>query len=118
MNKQVITKLKYQRRKGRTRSKIVGTKDRPRLNVYRSNHHIYVQLVDDQKETTLIAANDREIKKPDANKTDAALEVGRLIAKKAIEQNISQVVFDRGGRIFHGRVAAVAKGAREGGLKF
>jgi len=103
------------RRHARVRKKIEGTASRPRLAVYRSNRHIYAQLIDDGAAATLAAASDTEID-GGAGKTDVAKEVGKLIAGRAKDAGIEQVVFDRGGRKFHGRVAAVAEGAREGGL--
>jgi len=119
-------KIKQQKRKRRiikTRSKIYGTENRPRLSVYRSLKHIYAQLIDDQSGRTFAAANDQEIKKDtkkgkDNTKTELAKEVGKLIAKKSIEKGIEKVVFDRRGYKYHGRVKALAEGAREGGLKF
>ena len=104
------------RRHRRVRRKVRGTAERPRLAVYRSNRHIYVQLIDDRAAATLAAASDAEI---DAakGKTDRAKQVGKLIADRAKGAGIERVVFDRGGRRFHGRVAAVAEGAREGGLQ-
>ena len=96
-----------------------GTKDRPRLFVFRSNQHIYAQLIDDEKVKVLMNASDKDIKiKKGGKKTDIAKQVGKLIAKKAMESKIEKVVFDRGGFIFHGRIKALADGAREGGLKF
>ena len=104
-----------------------GTKERPRLFVFRSNQHIYAQLIDDgpggSPAKILMGASDKDLKlkndsKGSPNKSDAAKEVGRLIAKKAIDNKIEKVVFDRGGTIFHGRIKALADGAREGGLKF
>jgi large subunit ribosomal protein L18 len=103
------------RRHARVRRKVEGTASRPRLAVYRSNRHIYAQLIDDGAAATLAAASDAEIE-DGAGKTDVAKEVGKLIAGRAKDAGIEQVVFDRGGRKFHGRVAAVAEGAREGGL--
>ena len=98
---------------------IHGTKDRPRLFVFRSNQHIYAQLVDDDKAKILISASDKDLKtKKGETKSDIAKQVGKLIAKKAIENKIEKVVFDRGGIIFHGRIKALADGAREEGLKF
>jgi len=107
------------RRHARVRKKVAGTAERPRLAVFRSNRHIYVQLIDDRAAATLAAASDAEI---DAGagargKTDRAKAVGMLIADRAKGAGIERVVFDRGGRRFHGRVAAVAEGAREGGLQ-
>jgi large subunit ribosomal protein L18 len=100
----------------RVRKKVAGTAERPRLAVYRSNRHIYAQLIDDDAARTLVAASDREVDGGDA-KTDAAKLVGALIAERASAAGISSVVFDRGGRLFHGRVAALAEGAREKGLQ-
>jgi large subunit ribosomal protein L18 len=108
------------RRHLRVRKKVTGTAERPRLAVYRSNRHIYAQLIDDRAAATLVAASDADIE-PGADdgargKTRRAKEVGKLIADRAKGAGIDRVVFDRGGRQFHGRVAAVAEGAREGGL--
>jgi large subunit ribosomal protein L18 len=108
------------RRHSRVRKKVAGTAERPRLAVYRSNRHIYVQLIDDRAAATLAAASDAEIEGADKatkGKTDRAKEVGKLIADRAKGAGIDRVVFDRGGRRYHGRVAAVAEGAREGGLQ-
>jgi len=105
-------KKRYKRHK-RVRAKIFGTKEVPRLCVFRSAKHIYCQLIDDEKGRTLFAASDLELKK-----SKTAYEVGKLIAKKALEKKIKKVVFDRGGYKYHGRVKALAEGAREGGLKF
>ncbi len=97
---------------------ISGTKERPRLFVFRSNQHIYVQLIDDDKAKILISVSDKDVTIKKGNKSDIAKKVGELIAKKAIENKIENVVFDRGGVIFHGRIKSLATGAREGGLKF
>ena len=105
------------RRHSRVRKKVAGTAERPRLAVYRSNRHIYVQLIDDRAAATLAAASDAEIEAASKGKTDRAKEVGKLIADRAKGAGIDRVVFDRGGRRYHGRVAAVAEGAREGGLQ-
>lgn len=117
------------KRHKRVRAKISGTTEIPRLCVFRSNKHIYVQLIDDERSETLESASDLEIKKL-KNKTpkktkekqtrevSTAYEVGRLIAQKAIEKKIKKIVFDRGGYKYHGRVKALADGAREGGLSF
>ena len=103
----------------RVRGKIQGTAQRPCLNVFRSTNNIYAQLIDDVKGVTLAAAStlDKEFNGNSGNK-EAARKVGEMIAKRAAEKGISQVVFDRGGYIFHGRVKELAEGAREGGLKF
>ena len=112
-------KLERTRRHKRVRTKISGTAERPRLCVFRSNSNLYVQVIDDAKGNTLVSAStlDKEVKTKHANK-EAAKEVGTLIAKKAIEKNITEVVFDRGGYIYHGVVKELAEAAREGGLKF
>lgn len=110
------------RRHLRLRKKISGTAERPRLNVFRSLQHIYAQVIDDVAGVTLVSANtlDKEIKEkfPYGGNAEAAAEVGRLVAQRALEKGIDTVVFDRGGYIYHGRVKALAEGAREGGLKF
>ena len=103
------------RRKKRIRRKIFGTAERPRLSVYRSNAHIYVQLVDDIEGHTLASADSREVSGAE-NKTDVARKVGELIARKAGDAGVETAVFDRGGNKYHGRVAALAEGARSGGL--
>lgn len=95
-----------------------GTAVRPRLVVFRSQKYIYAQLVDDDKGKIILSANDFEFKKSKKSKTDKSKEVGKLIAKKALDKKIEKVVFDRGGYKYHGRVKALAEGAREGGLKF
>lgn len=118
VNKADTNKARLHRHK-RVRGKISGTAARPRLNVFRSTNHIYAQLIDDVKGVTLAAAStlDKEFDGNGGNK-EAAKKVGELIAKRATEKGISEVVFDRGGYIFHGRVKELAEGAREGGLKF
>lgn len=103
----------------RVRGKISGTPERPRLNVFRSNKHIYAQLIDDVNGVTLAAAStmDKGFEGIGGNK-DAARKVGQTIAERAKEKNIETVVFDRGGYLYHGRVKELADGARESGLKF
>ena len=110
------------RRRRRIRKKISGTTERPRLSVFRSNKHIYAQIIDDVKGATVAAASsvDKDLKaklKTGAN-IDAAKEVGKLVAERAVKAGVKEVVFDRGGYLFHGRVKALAEGAREGGLSF
>jgi large subunit ribosomal protein L18 len=105
-----------EKRRKRVRRKIAGTPGRPRLSVYRSNVHIYAQLIDDDAQTTLAAADSREVGEAE-NRKDAARKVGELIASKASDAGIETAVFDRGGNKYHGRIAALAEGAREGGLK-
>jgi large subunit ribosomal protein L18 len=110
------------RRHVRVRRKVWGTAGRPRLAVYRSNRHIYAQLIDDDAGRTIVSASDAEqqgeraASTSDAGKTDAARAVGALIARRAKDAGIERVVFDRGGRLYHGRVAALAEAARGGGL--
>ncbi|GIU97258.1 MAG: 50S ribosomal protein L18 [Actinomycetota bacterium] len=105
------------RRHARVRKKISGTRERPRLAVFRSNRHIYAQLIDDGAAVTLAQASDLELAGPAGTKVQAAHAVGRLIAERARGAGIERAVFDRGGRLYHGRVAALAEGAREGGLQ-
>ncbi len=103
----------------RIRKSIKGTISRPRLSVYRSNKEIYCQLIDDINGVTLVSANSSTISGLDGkNKIDQAKEVGKLIAEKALTQNIETAVFDRSGYLYHGRVKALAEGAREANLKF
>lgn len=99
------------------RRKINGTPERPRLAVFRSNKHIYAQIIDDTVGRTLVAASTLEFE-AQGTKTEAARQVGDMVAKKALEKGIKQVVFDRGGNIYHGRIQALAEGAREAGLDF
>ena len=106
----------------RMRRHIVGSQDRPRLCVFRSNLHMYAQIIDDTKGCTLVAAStvDPDVKSQiqKTNNVEAATVVGTVLAKRAVEKGIEKVVFDRGGFLYHGRVAKLAEGAREGGLKF
>jgi large subunit ribosomal protein L18 len=107
------------RRKFRVRKKISGTTERPRLTVFRSNKQIYAQVVDDTKGSTLASATSLKIEKaPEANKSKLAEQVGEAIAQVCLEKGIKEVVFDRNGYIYHGRVKALADGARKGGLIF
>ena len=119
MDKKIDRKLERARRHKRVRNKISGTAERPRLCVYRSNTNLYVQIIDDEAQNTLVQVStlDKEIKVKHANK-EAAKEVGALIAKRATEKKITDVVFDRGGYIYHGVVKELAEAAREGGLVF
>ena len=112
-------KMERARRHARVRRKISGTAERPRLCVYRSNTNLYVQVIDDVAGNTLVSAStlDKEVKTKYSNK-EAAKEVGALIAKRALEKNIKDVVFDRGGYIYHGVVKELAEAARNGGLNF
>ena len=119
MVKKTDRKAERQRRHVRVRRKISGTAECPRLCVFRSNSNLYVQVIDDVKGVTLAQAStlDKEVKTKHSNK-EAAKEVGALIAKRAIEKNIKEVVFDRGGYVYHGVVKELADAAREGGLEF
>lgn len=109
--------MKNIRRKIRVRSRMKGTIKIPRLCVERSSKHIYAQLINDEKGETILQANDFEIKTK-GTKVDLAKEVGKLIARKAVEKKIKKVMFDRSGNKYHGRVKGLAEGAREGGLEF
>ncbi len=104
----------------RVRSKISGTKDIPRLNVFRSAKHITVQIIDDEEGNTLVSASsmDKDLKLSNGGNVEAAKKVGESIAKKAKKAGIKKVVFDRGGYLYHGRVKALAESARENGLEF
>ncbi|WP_307738665.1 50S ribosomal protein L18 [uncultured Parolsenella sp.] len=122
MNKQKAKHLGLKRRERRVRSKITGTPDRPRLSVHRTNAHIYAQVIDDVDAKTICTAStlDPEFRatgKLGSNK-EAATFVGELVGKRALEKGVTAVRFDRGGRIYHGRVKALADGARAAGLKF
>ena len=138
--KQMSKQEKRYRRHRRVRAKISGTIKLPRFCVFRSSKHIYGQLIDDEKGKTILSSSDLELKKskvkspkskiqiknkktkdiqkPLSGKIATAYEVGQLLAKKAIEKKIEKIVFDRGGYKYHGRIKALAEGAREGGLKF
>lgn len=132
INKEKIKLAKQQRRKARVRAKISGTAKIPRLSVFRSLNNTYVQLVDDERGKTLVSANSKETQKTKkqenkktlkenkevTKKVNEAFEVGKLIADKAQAKKIKQCVFDKGSYKYHGRVKAVAEGAREGGLIF
>ncbi len=102
------------------RTKVSGTTQKPRLAIFRSNTDIYAQLIDDSKGVTITAASskDKDIKAQAGTKSEKSKLVGAAIARKAVELNVKEIVFDRGGYLYHGRVKAVAEGAREGGLQF
>ncbi len=114
--------ISRKRRHRRVRRKITGIPERPRLNVFRSSKHIYAQVIDDQSGTTLAAASslDPELRSElsHGGNREAAHKVGALLARKAIDRGIKDVVFDRGGYLYHGRIKELAEGAREGGLNF
>jgi len=115
----MTSRLLRERRHRRVRGKISGTAERPRLTVFRSNLGIAAQLVDDESGRTLAAASWQQLKKSfKGPKTDQAKEVGKLLATNAKQAGVEACVFDRGGYLYHGRVKALAEGAREGGLKF
>lgn len=116
MDQNKIKIEKRARRHRKIRSRIAGTSSVPRLSVFRSNSYIYAQLVDDNAGKTLASASSLDVKAK--TKTLAATEAGKTLAKKALEHKIAEVVFDRGGYVYTGRVKALADGAREGGLKF
>ena len=104
----------------RIRNKVVGTAECPRLNVFRSNSNIFAQIIDDTKGVTLVSASsiDKELKLENGSNVEAAVKVGELLAKRAKQAKITQVTFDRGGYLYHGRVKALADAARENGLEF
>jgi large subunit ribosomal protein L18 len=116
------TTIRRERRHRRVRAQVAGTMARPRLNVFRSNRHIFAQIIDDAKGHTLVAAStlDADVRGQAAQlkKKDEAKAVGKLLAQRAIEKGLKQVIFDRGGYQYHGRVRSLAEGAREGGLEF
>ena len=119
MIKPYNSKAQRLKRHRRVRKNISGTAERPRLNVFRSQNHIYAQIIDDTKGVTLVAASSLEKAfEGYGGNIDAAKKVGMMIAEKALANGIKEVVFDRGGYVYHGRVAALAEGAREGGLQF
>ena len=107
------------KRHARVRTKITGTTERPRLNVFRSNKHIYAQLIDDTQGVTIVSAStmDKDFT-GNAGNLEAAALIGETIAKRAVEKNVKSIVFDRGGYLYHGRVKALAEAARENGLEF
>jgi len=109
-----------QARHSRVRAKMSGTGSVPRLNVFRSNSNIFAQIIDDEKQVTLVSASsiDKELKLENGGNTEAATKVGELLAKRAKKEKITKVVFDRGGYQYHGRVKALAEAAREAGLEF
>ena len=119
MIKRPNTRAQRDLRHRRVRGKISGTPERPRLSVFRSENHIYAQVIDDVNGTTLAAAssNEKGFEGNGGNK-EAARKVGKTVAERALQKGIENVVFDRGGYIYHGRVQELAEGAREGGLKF
>mgnify|MGYP000884849237 FL=1 len=122
MLKKINRRENVEKRHMRVRQYVNGTPERPRLNVYRSLNNIYAQVIDDTVGHTLVSAStlDKDVKEklPSLSKKEVAKMVGELVAKRAIEKGITEVVFDRGGHIYHGRIKELADGAREAGLKF
>jgi large subunit ribosomal protein L18 len=120
--KEMITKTQKNQKRtrihDRIRKKISGTDERPRLSIYRSTAHIYVQIIDDRKGTTLVSASTVEAKSKTGGNLASAKQVGKAVADKAKAKGITKVVFDRGGYLYHGRVKALADAAREAGLQF
>jgi len=116
MNKSKIKTEKRNRRKNRTRSKIKGTTERPRLSVFKSNKYIYAQIIDDEKQQTLAAVS--SLKDKPNGLVKKAKKIGKELAENAVKKGIKKVVFDKSGYLFTGRVKALAEGSREGGLKF
>ncbi len=117
-NKKILNKIR-EKRSARSRARIFGTAQKPRLSVFRSNNFTYVQLINDSDGKTLVSASTRELKKKSEKntKTQEAISLGSLISKKALEKNIKSAVFDRGSYKYHGRIKAVAEEARKSGLK-
>ncbi|WLR41997.1 50S ribosomal protein L18 [Bacillus carboniphilus] len=115
-SKNVVRKKRH----ARVRSNLSGTATRPRLNVFRSNKHIYAQVIDDMNQVTLASAStlDKDLALDSKGNIDAAVKVGELVAKRALDKGVETVIFDRGGYLYHGRVKALADAAREAGLKF
>jgi large subunit ribosomal protein L18 len=107
-----------QKRHNRVRARVIGTSERPRLNVFRSLNHIYAQVIDDVRGHTMVAASTLDQDVAEAPKIEQAKAVGKLVAERARAAGINKVVFDRGGYLYHGRIKSLADGAREGGLDF
>lgn len=115
---QPLTTRKRLRNKARIRKKITGNPEAPRLNVFRSGKHIYAQIIDDRKGVTIDSFSSLNTKDNKGSSIDRAKKVGQMLGKKALDKKINKVVFDRGGRIYHGQIKALAEGARKAGLKF
>ena len=118
MISKIDRKFTRKRRHERVRNKISGTSECPRLNVFRSNSNIFAQIIDDEKQITLVSSSSVELKLNNGGNIEGAKLVGKDIAEKAKKKNITKVVFDRGGYLYHGRVEALAEAARENGLEF
>lgn len=117
MNKLSRVNKRLKRHKS-VRKFVKGTSDKPRLSVYRSSKHLYAQIIDDHQGVTVVAEGDIKLDKKSGTKAERAFLIGKNLAEKALKKGIKEIVFDRGGYLYHGRVAKVAQGAREGGLKF
>ncbi|MBI3963675.1 MAG: 50S ribosomal protein L18 [Candidatus Kerfeldbacteria bacterium] len=117
-NRQRQKRTALLRRRVRSRAKLHGTAARPRLSVFRSLQHISAQLIDDAQGRTLLSVSDRELPKKKLTPTERARALGQMLGERAVKHGITAVIFDRGGRAYHGRVQAVAEGARTGGLQF
>lgn len=120
MINKVSRNVKRVARHARVRENVIGTKEAPRLNVFRSNANIFAQIIDDEAGVTLVSASsvDKELKLVNGGNLEAATKVGELLAKRAKKAKITKVVFDRGGYLYHGRVEALAEAARQNGLEF
>jgi len=118
MDKNKEKNLRNKRRKNKVRTRVSGTAEKPRFSVFRSNKGMFVQLIDDVNSLTLVSADVKEVKSELSGKVSASFELGKILANKAKDKKITKVVFDRGSYNYHGRVKAVADGAREGGLDF
>ncbi|HEX7009929.1 MAG TPA: 50S ribosomal protein L18 [Phycisphaeraceae bacterium] len=118
MDKNKLKTVRRSRRKAGIRKRVIGTPDRPRLTVYRSQKHLYAQVIDDMAGRTLASASTLQADLPKGGNVEAAKEVGKILAQKAREAGVEQVRFDRNGFKYHGRVKALADAAREGGLRF
>ena len=115
----IKNKTQKQRRQIRVRARVVGTNDKPRLSVFKSNKYIFAQVINDQIGKTIVGVSEKELGvKEKITKTERAKQLGAALAKKALAKKVKAVVFDRGSYLYHGRVKAFAEGAREGGLKF
>lgn len=106
------------KRHARVRAKLAGTAERPRLNVYRSNKHIYAQIIDDTNGVTIAQSSSKNLGLDNGSNVEAAKQVGEAVAKAAVDKGVTAVVFDRGGYLYHGRIQALAEAARENGLQF
>jgi large subunit ribosomal protein L18 len=123
MNKLELKKRRVERRKHHIRKRVFGSIERPRMTIFRSLNHIYAQIINDTTSETMVSASslDKDVRalfKPELKKTDRSKLVGAVLAKRAVEKNIKKVAFDRNGFLYHGRVKALADGARENGLDF